>query len=181
MPAEALDIFGVSGHQELSFRAENTGGLFRRLPAVSQVTNVRGWESVALSSLSFPTELEYTAGTSYRTFSGEEQANMSALYALYDVSSRAQVDAFFLDHKWLIDIVLQAHEQIVQHFGENPHVTLSVEPGEHADEPPELWAEIETTLPVDDAYDKLQEITRSWYAARADQLLGCFHFDLEFA
>lgn len=147
----------------------------------------RGLGETTGNVIPFPTHLvsqqdiEYTVGTSYRTFSGEEQAKMSELYALYDVPNKAQVDAFFLDHKWLIDIVLQAHEQIVKHFGKDHHVTLSVEPGEYALEPPELWAEIVTTLPVDDAYDRLQEITRSWYATRAEQLLGRFNFDLEFA
>ena len=179
MPAEALRISNAGGYQELLYGGSATSEPFLLPRRSGQGAFERAVEVTA--SFANLREMLYINSTSTLTFSQEEQDQVNQILELYDVRHRQDVESFLLERKTLVGAVLEAYSEIVQRFGANPHVTLLVEPGEYASEPPELWAEIETSLSVDDAYDKLQEITGSWYAANADQLLGYFNLDLEFA
>ena len=107
----------------------------------------------------------------------QEDVSMTGILDRYIVRDRDSVIAFIKQHPGLAPLVQEAYDVIARQFGANAQVTLTIE----MDDSPELWAEITTDLPADDAYDKLQEITLSWYADRADQLLRRFNFDLEFA
>ena len=179
MPAEALGISSVGGRQDLSFRSDATSGSFRmRLPSSYPVDEPL---LQVLASFRDLHEMLYSNSTSTLTFSQEEQDQVNQILELYDVPHRQDVESFLLDRKRLVEIVVQAYSQVVLYFGDNPRVTLSVDPGDYADEPPELWAEIHTSMSVDEADDLLDELKENWYYDQAHWLIGTFNITLEFA
>jgi hypothetical protein len=80
----------------------------------------------------------------------------------------------------LIDLLLEAPPHVERYFGLNPQVVLEVVADLEASDSEELFANICTSLPVEEALERLDQLDEGWFLAQLERTAGRFNFNLEF-
>ena len=80
----------------------------------------------------------------------------------------------------LIDLLLEAHAYLERYFGLDPQVVLEVVSDPDSNDSEELFANIRTSLPVDEALERLDQLDQGWFLAQLGRTGGRFNFSLEF-
>lgn len=80
----------------------------------------------------------------------------------------------------LIDLLLEAPLHVERYFGPDPHVALEVVVDPEANDSAELFANIYTSLPVEEALERLDQLDEGWFLAQLGRTAGRFNFNVEF-
>lgn len=107
----------------------------------------------------------------------EKLAQIKGLYSLRDA---AFVMGFLRIYPALIDLLLEAPTYLERTFGPNPQVVLEIVVDPESEDSEELFANIRTSLPVEEALERLNQLDDVWFLAQLGQTGGRFNFNLEF-
>lgn len=111
------------------------------------------------------------------TLSCREQ--IRSLQSLYTFRKPSMVTQFLESHPFLIPLLFEACGQILRHFAPKPRF-LEVVADSEAREDRELYALIETSLPPDEALERLDRFDKEWWLAAMDRAQCKLSFDVEF-
>jgi len=103
-------------------------------------------------------------------------AQIEQLYSLHDPGA---VWRFLFKRPGLVRIIRVAYSLIEEHFGPNPHVTLRVVTDPEVVDWRQLLAEIRTSLPVDEALARLNELDLASFDRYPLSVDDLFSLDLE--
>jgi hypothetical protein len=104
---------------------------------------------------------------------------LSRLGRIYNLSSSSKLLRFFDENRALIPVVIEAHEELKKRFP-SEEFTLEVVSDPEADGCDELFAYILTSLPVEDALQRLNDLDEEWFLNQLDRTNGLFNFNLRF-
>ena len=93
----------------------------------------------------------------------EQQQLIGRLAKLYTFNDYVSVTNFLRGNAFLLDVLLEAYAKIQDHFGLHTNVVLEVFIDPEADNDQELFALIQTDLPLEDALDLLDEFYEKWW------------------
>lgn len=110
----------------------------------------------------------------------DESQKLAQLRNLYSLRDESTVETFLQEHTYLIGLLLEAYWYIEAYFGSFPRVFLEVVIDPEATDDCQLVAYISTTLPPDEALDKLQQLDEDWWLDAMDSSKGKLCIDLEF-
>jgi len=108
---------------------------------------------------------------------GEKLSQIKRIYSFRDEAETAR---FLRIHPALIDLLLEAPPHVERYFGPNPQVVLEVVADPEASDSEELFANICTSLPVEEALERLDQLDEGWFLAQLEWTAGRFNFNLEF-
>jgi len=110
-----------------------------------------------------------------------ESPVLHKLEAAYSFRDALAVERFLGRHPQLIDLLIEAHAHVAEHFGPHVHVVLEVVADPESDTGDQLFAYISTTLPPGEALGRLDRIDEEWFLDKLDVAGGLFNFNLEAA
>ncbi len=108
------------------------------------------------------------------------QSRFAALDRLFTVRNPSAVRRFIQAHPDLVDIVVEAHSQVQKHFGPGTRIALEVVRDPDAQDAEQLFAYIQTALPVDEALKRLDQLDEEWFLDQVDLVQDDFNLNLEF-
>ncbi|MFH0809700.1 MAG: hypothetical protein V2A77_04440 [Pseudomonadota bacterium] len=114
----------------------------------------------------------------YKPISSIEES-LKRLNERYQFTDYAAVTSFLSKHRFLVSLLIEAHEEIVNRFDRNTAVKLDIVtyPGENAED--DLFVKIQTDLPVDDALSRLDQLDYEWWLQELPDAQGKMVIDLE--
>lgn len=99
--------------------------------------------------------------------SGAAQAaravSLSNLKECYELRTPAAVHEYLRTKPVLADVLCRLPEQSRRHFGSGSRLALEVCPDREGSGPPELYAHVVTTLPPEEAWDRLLALEEDWW------------------
>lgn len=104
---------------------------------------------------------------------------LSRLGRIYNLSNSSRLLRFFDENRALIPVVIEAHEELKKRFP-SEEFTLEVVSDSEVDDCDELFAYILTSLPVEDALQRLNDLDEEWFLNQLDRTNGLFNFNLRF-
>lgn len=110
-----------------------------------------------------------------------ERSDLHQVGELYSFRNAVDIRCFLYTHSQLTEILIKAHTYLRKYFGSNPQVTLELISDPETTGWEQLYAYILTSLPVDDALDRLDRFDEEWFIGQLDQVDGLLNFNLEFA
>lgn len=110
----------------------------------------------------------------------EQEEKLSQIRRIYGFRGEAEAVRFLRMHPALIDLLLEAPPHVERYFGANPEVVLEVVVDPEANDSEELFANIRTSLPVEEALERLDQLDEGWFLAQLERTDGRFNFNLEF-
>lgn len=108
-----------------------------------------------------------------------ESTRLPGLEDLYTFRNSVAVRHFLLCHPHLIDLLFEAYPHLARCFGPNPQVALEVVQDPEVADWTQLVAYILTSLPVNQALDRLDRFDDEWFLDQVDQVDDLFNFNLE--
>ena len=87
---------------------------------------------------------------------------------------------FLQAHLSLIDVILEARFHVLGVFGPDTEVELEVFSDPEVEGQEQLFANILTSLPVDEALGGLEKLDMEWFLDQLDRVDGQFNLDLVF-
>jgi hypothetical protein len=96
----------------------------------------------------------------------------------YSIRRRIEVSAFLEAHPCLVPLLLEAYDEIAQHFGPSP-VFLEVVTDPEATDDRQLVAFIRTDLEPTEALARLDRFDKSWWLEASPRSRGklCIHLE----
>ena len=119
-------------------------------------------------------------GVSTSSLLVDRSEKLSQVQGVYESRDGARVTGFLRAYPVLIDLLLEALEHLERCFGPNPQVVLEVVADPDSEGSEELFANIGTSLPVDEALEQLNRLDDTWFLAQLGRTEGRFNFNLEF-
>jgi len=110
----------------------------------------------------------------------EQEEKLSQIKRSYGFREKAETARFLQIHPALIDLLLEASPYVERYFGPNPQVVLEVVRDPEVTGSEELFANICTSLPVEEALERLDQFDEKWFLAQLERTAGRFNFNLEF-
>ena len=104
---------------------------------------------------------------------------LSRLSRMYTLSNYSRLLHFFGENRYLIPVVVEAHEELKKRFP-SEELLLEVVSDPEADGCDELFAYILTSLSVEDALQRLNDLDEQWFLNQLDSTNGLFNFNLRF-
>jgi hypothetical protein len=98
----------------------------------------------------------------------------------YQFRDGAAVSSFLLRHTSLSQLLRETHQQIKTVFGCDTAIALEVFTDPESDDGQQLFALIQTALPVDAALAQLQRLDQTWWLDAAPAANGLFNLDVEY-
>ena len=118
-----------------------------------------------------------TKGTAIKT----AELDLRRLERMYGFRNRQDVISFIRERPHLAPLLLEAKARIEEHFGKGVPVVLEVSVDPEADrEDSELFACIQTHLPVDEAHERMEHLDKDWALSAFVESAGDFCVDMEF-
>lgn len=111
---------------------------------------------------------------------GELELSIDRLEDTYEFRNPNEIGTFLRNHSYLIDFLYDAFSRIELFFGRNPHVALEVIHDPEIVNASELFAYIHTTLPPEEAMDRLTAFDEIWFLDQVNSVNGKLNFDLLF-
>ncbi len=87
---------------------------------------------------------------------------------------------FLAAHPFLEPLLVETYDKIGNYFGPQPEVVLEVVADPEADDDRELFTFIRTSLPPQEALEKLDQLDENWWLDAGDQADGKLCIHLEF-
>jgi hypothetical protein len=108
-----------------------------------------------------------------------KEPSPSTLEKLYFFRRPSEVKEFLEASPFLKPLLVEAYERIGNCFGPKPEVVLEVVTDPEADDDRQLFAFIQTSLPSEQALDKLDRLDDDWWLDAADRSEGklCLHVE----
>jgi len=97
----------------------------------------------------------------------------------YKLSNPSKLLSFFEKNSYLIPVVIEAYEELKERFP-SEKLVLEVVSDSEDDSCDELFAYINTSLPVEEALQKLDDLDEQWFLNKLDETKGLFNFNLKF-
>jgi hypothetical protein len=113
----------------------------------------------------------------------ENEARLRLLQGFYTLVNADEVHRFLRVYPDAADVLIEARPHIERIFGSNTRVTLEVtfDPdSESLRDSEELFADIQTSLPVDAALARLHKLDQDWFLSQLCRVKGRLNFSLEF-
>lgn len=107
-------------------------------------------------------------------------SDIEEIEKIYELTRKTEVVNFLTTYPFLTDLLLEAFGQVEKFFGLNPDVTLEVVQDLEATDERELVASIHTSLPPDEALDRLDQLDDHWWLDAMTKAQGNFCINLEF-
>jgi hypothetical protein len=107
-------------------------------------------------------------------------ARLRELEEMYSFRDRTAVRRFLQAHLSLIDFILEARFYVSEVFGPDTEVELEVFSDPEVEGQEQLFANILTSLPVDEALGGLEKLDVEWFLDQLDRVDGRFNLDLVF-
>ena len=99
---------------------------------------------------------------------------------LYAFRRAKDVSCFLQAHPFLVPLLIEAHGQIAESFGQSPEVVLEVVTDPEVHELVEMFGYIVTPLTPEEAGKRLQQFDRKWFLRQIARTKGLLNFDVEF-
>jgi hypothetical protein len=109
----------------------------------------------------------------------EEEA-LQQIQQLYTIREADVVKQFILDHSELIEVLIEAHDQVQRQFGPDQEIALEVVSDPEVEDLDELFAYVLTSRPAEEAQTRLNQLDEAWFLDQLDRVGGIFNLDLEF-
>lgn len=106
---------------------------------------------------------------------------VESLARLFSFRNPTEVVGFLRKHPFLIDLLEKVHPEVQKHFGPNPKIFLEVVIDPEATDDRQLFAFIQTTLSVEEANKRLEQLDEDWWLDAMDGAKGKLCIDIEFA
>lgn len=113
----------------------------------------------------------------------ENEARLRLLQRFYTLVNADEVRRFLRVYPDAADVLIEARPHIERIFGSNTRVALEVtfDPdSESLRDSEELFGNIRTSLPVEEALDQLSQFDDEWFLAQLTRAGGRLNFNLEF-
>ena len=110
----------------------------------------------------------------------DQGAKLAQIRRMYGLRAEAEVVRFLRTHPALIDLLLEAPTHVERYFGPNPQLVLEVVTDPEVPDSEELFANICTPLPVEEALERLDQLDEGWFLDQLERTGGRFNFNLEF-
>ncbi len=107
-------------------------------------------------------------------------ARLRELEGMYSFQDAAAVRRFLQARPHLIEVIIEAHLHVSEVFGPHSKVELEVFSDPEVEGQEQLFANILTSLPIDEALSRLDRLDKDWFLDQLGQVNGQFNFDLEF-
>jgi hypothetical protein len=107
-------------------------------------------------------------------------ARLRELEEMYSFRDRTAVRRFLQVHPSLIEVILEARLHVSEVFGPDAKVELEVFSDPEVEGQEQLFANILTPLPVDEALRRLDKLDMEWFLGQLDRVDGQFNLDLAF-
>lgn len=104
---------------------------------------------------------------------------MRELMDLYSPQINPDVWQFMQNHPQVIDILLEAYPYLMISFGSAPTLSLRVIADPETNGEKELMAYIVTSLPVEEALQKLDQFDETWFLDQLGRFDCLFNFNLQ--
>ena len=165
--------------------ANQTGGV--PAPRRQERDAITGSALTADTSI-YLTELMLQRSLGWRTdFSGsfvkENEARLRRLQGFYTLANAEEVRRFLRVYPDAVDVLTEAIPHIERVFGLDTRVVLEVTFDPDSEKPQdseELFADIQTSLPVDAALAQLHKLDQDWFLSQLGRVKGRLNFSLEF-
>jgi len=133
------------------------------------------------SSSLFPLEAKQKSRikSSQRQRSPRTSQLLIKLSRMYALSKYSKLFRFFDENQYLIPVVIEAHRELKKRFP-SEKLLLEVVSDPEAGGCDELFAYILTSLPVEDALQRLNDLDEQWFLNELDRTNGLFNFNLRF-
>ena len=105
---------------------------------------------------------------------------LNQVEAWYRLDNAGRVRQFLYQHPMLPGVLVEAFGPLQKCFGPYPQVMLRVVADPEVEDSDELFAYIRTSLPPEDALNRLNELDELWFLDQLDRVNGLFNFNLEF-
>jgi hypothetical protein len=96
---------------------------------------------------------------------------LSKLGRMYNLSNSSRLLHFFDENHNLIPVVIEAHEELRKRFP-SEELSLEVVSDPETDGCDELFAYILTSLPVEDALQKLNDLDEEWFLNQLERIVS---------
>ncbi|MHB8132551.1 MAG: hypothetical protein ACYDEX_26650, partial [Mobilitalea sp.] len=107
-----------------------------------------------------------TAVTSVTSDMGEyimKEGKMAIIFSIYELEDSEKVYSFLEIHNYLIDFLIEAHQQIIETFGKAARITLCLVEDPEIFKDKGLFANIYTNLSVEEALSKMEVLDYKWF------------------
>lgn len=114
----------------------------------------------------------------------ETEAKLRRLQGFYTLTNAEEVRRFLREHPDAANVMIEAQPHIERIFGPDTRVVLEVtfDPdSENLRASEELFGNIQTSRPVEEALDQLSKFDDEWFLAQLTRASGRLNFNLEFA
>ena len=108
------------------------------------------------------------------------QTYKERLREIYQFRREQEVKSFLEGNYDLASLLIEARKPIERLFGEDTPVVLEVFHDPEAEEEPELFALIQTTLPVDEARCRREQLDREWWLENSSRACCRLNIDVEY-
>ncbi len=165
--------------------ASRTGGV--------SISGRREREDVASGAIVGETSVYLTAVTLRRPFGWrtdfdgslvrENEARLGRLQRFYTLVNVEEVRRFLRVYPDAADVLLEARPHIERIFGPDTHVVLEVTRDPESESPQgseELFGNIQTSLSVEEALERLRQFDDEWFLSQLTRAGGRLNFSLEF-
>jgi hypothetical protein len=112
--------------------------------------------------------------------SKETEAKLRQLQGFYTILDAADVLHFVRTYPAAVDILAEARPYLERLFGPTPQVILEVTSDPVSEDSEELFGYIQTSLPVEEALDRLHRLDQEWFLALISRVRGRLNFNLDF-
>ena len=110
-----------------------------------------------------------------------QQASIPGLASCYELRNSAEVDAYGAKHPQLTGFLFDSYKQLRTYFDAAASFALEVVRDPEISPPSDfLFVNIRTSMPVDEAMERLEQFDEAWYLDQADAFGELVNFNLEF-
>ena len=110
----------------------------------------------------------------------ETELKLRKLQGFYAFQDAAEILRFVRAYPSAVDILSEALPYLERLFGPAPQVILEVTFDPESEGSEELFGYIQTSLPVEEALDRLHQLDQEWFLAQISRVRGRLNFNLEF-
>lgn len=109
----------------------------------------------------------------------EQERLIERLERLYTFRDYVLVSRFLRENPFLLDLLLEAHDEIREYFASNLQVGLEVFTDPEAEDSRQLVALIRTDLPLQEEVDRLDAFYEGWWLDALPRAQYKLHIDLK--
>ena len=157
--------------------SQNLGAAWQKIRPRESGGTVRSRLFFEVTTALNPFRSNWTEGPS--STHSEQERLIERLERLYTFRDYVSVSRFLRENSFLLDLLLEAHEEIRGYFGSRVQVGLEVFTDPEADDSQQLVALIRTNLPLQEEVDLLDAFYEGWWLDALPKARFKLHIDLK--